>query len=1037
LLLCGVAGAQSANGKIEGKITDAVTNAGLADVVVTATSPALQGEQTVVTDSAGEFEIPQLPPGAYLLHMEKENYKPLNQPNVTVRVDKTIRVTLKIAPESLKSEEVVVVGKPPTVDVGSTQTGTTVTRDFIDNIPIAPPSGSGSGVRSFESLVNTAPGAHEDAFGVSVGGATSPENNFIVDGVNVTSPSFGLLGSSVSIDFVKEVNVITGGYMPEFGRATGGVGNVVTKTGGNEYHGDFGLYVLPGLQARQKEITSLGEAVSTRSQLKLNANLVADVGGYIIKDKLWFYVGLEPSITQQDITRRLNKTVYQQGCPVDASGKPVASSNDPNFSSYSSASTSCSASAKGTVTDSGGDPVAQSTTPFAGSEKTYHNQSFGYQYIGKLTYLLNQDHSFTLSVWGNPSNFDGPSAGSNLTGPLTAFDQHIEGTSNDYSLHWTGSFLDKHVLADAQVSWHHESSETTPHDPDQAGAPGVLWSRPHSITDFEPDAVKFCGADDAAKQFPQCRVVGYTTGGPGFNFGLDKTVLDRYSGRISLTNLFRAAGHHEVKYGVDYELMSFDHTFGYSGDVVLRERSYGFTDYRRFGYLNGPDNPVLQDSVHAVSRTTSLAGFAQDSWRVLDLFTINGGVRWESQSLYQGDGTKVMAFPNNIMPRIGAIYDWTGTGRSKVFVNYGLFYESVPLDILDRQFPSQRTITAVRSKTKCDPRDPAQAAGICQQSGSLIPDQFKDPAEVDQYWTQTGGASTPVDPNLKGQSTTEVVAGGEYELITDLRVGATYTHREINRIVEDLSNDGGNTYFLANPGFGLAAAFPKAQRDYDAGTLYVSKTFSQKWLLTGSYTLSRLYGNYSGLFRPETGQLDPNITSDFDLIKLLANRTGPLPGDHTHNIKLYAAYEQTLTANSSLTIGGSYNGASGSPTNYLGSDALYGGGESYILPRGSGNRLPWTHDLDASFRYNYRFTDDRTLSASVDIFNLLNLQEITAIDEQYTLEDVLPIANGTKDQLANLHNIDNGGLAVKNPNFQNATSYQAPLSVRFGLKLSF
>jgi hypothetical protein len=110
LLLCGVAGAQSANGKIEGKITDAVTNAGLADVVVTATSPALQGEQTVVTDSAGEFEIPQLPPGAYLLHMEKENYKPLNQPNVTVRVDKTIRVTLKIAPESLKSEEVVVVG---------------------------------------------------------------------------------------------------------------------------------------------------------------------------------------------------------------------------------------------------------------------------------------------------------------------------------------------------------------------------------------------------------------------------------------------------------------------------------------------------------------------------------------------------------------------------------------------------------------------------------------------------------------------------------------------------------------------------------------------------------------------------------------------------------------------------------------------------------------------------------------------------------------------------------------------------------------
>lgn len=1034
LLLATTASAQSTNGQLQGKAVDAVTQAALVDVVVTATSPALQGEQVVVTDTEGEFQIPNLPPGTYLLHLEKEGYKPLNQTDLVVRIDKTIRVTLQLPPESLKAEEVVVLGKPPTVDIGSTQTGTTITPDFIKQLPVA-----GGSTRSFESLTLSAPGTQDDGFGVSVGGSTSPENNYVIDGVNTTDPQFGLIGSELSVDFVKEVNVVSGGYMAEFGRATGGVVNVVTKSGGNEFSGSVALYASPGLQARARELVRPGQAVSVRDNLRLNANLVMEVGGPIIQDKLWFYAGLTPTITQVDHVRRLNAITYRKGCPVDAEGKAVASADDEHYDHHDLNTTGCAAEAQDVATDTAGDPVYASTTPIAGSEKSYLSQTFTYQYIGKLTYAPTPDHRIALSVWGNPTTTTGPTG--DLVGPLSAFDRRVEANVNDYSLRWDGAFFDKKMLVEAVLGWHSQRQTTQPQDPANANQPGTLWVYPHSVTEFEPDAAKFCGDDDASKAYPTCRVVNYSSGGPGFNFVNEKIALDRWSGRLAATNFFRALGHHQVKYGLDYELMRFTNEWSYSGNVVFAERAAGFIDYRRFGYLRGPDDPVFINTWKSDSKTTSLAAFAQDSWRVMDLVTVNAGLRWENQQLYQGDGTRVMQFPNNVMPRVGAVYDWTGSGRSKVFANYGVFYESVPLNLIDRQFPSQTTILGYHDKTKCDPRDPKSAQGACQQPGSLINDPAKDPAEADQKWTQQGGSSTPVDPNTKGQSMWELVAGAEYELptswVADARIGLTYTHRGLNRIIEDLSNDGGNTYFLANPGYGLASGFPKPQRDYDALSLTLNKAFAKKWFLMGSYTLSRLYGNFSGLVRPESGQLDPNITSDYDLARLLENRTGVLPNDRTHNLKLFVSRELALTATSSLMLGGTYQGLSGTPINYLGADALYGPSEAFLLPRGSGGRTPWTHDVDVSFRYAYRFTEQRVLTASVEIFNVLNLQQTVSVDESWTNESVLPIKNGKPDDLKNLRNVDNGALATKNPNYGQALAYQSPLSVRLGLKLEF
>ena len=122
-----------------------------------------------------------------------------------------------------------------------------------------------------------------------------------------------------------------------------------------------------------------------------------------------------------------------------------------------------------------------------------------------------------------------------------------------------------------------------------------------------------------------------------------------------------------------------------------------------------------------------------------------------------------------------------------------------------------------------------------------------------------------MDPDLKSAANDEIVAGGEYEVLPTPGVGLNYTYRNLVRTVEDMSNDEANTYFIGNPGEGIADTFPKAKRTYHAVTVSFTKNFSDLWQAQVSYTWSRLTGNYDGLYRPEDGQLDPNLNSTFDL----------------------------------------------------------------------------------------------------------------------------------------------------------------------------
>ena len=170
-------------------------------------------------------------------------------------------------------------------------------------VPVATPQSKGSANRSIEAVAEVTPGASSDNYGTSISGTTSPENGYLVDGLSVGNPSNGTIGTPLSTEFVKEVNVISGGYMPEYGRTMGGVINAITKTGSNEFHGGaFSYYSPGGLAATPKLVSRVIGSVVGSAPLSSIWDIGADIGGPIVKDKLWFYAGID--VVDRDVRRQ-------------------------------------------------------------------------------------------------------------------------------------------------------------------------------------------------------------------------------------------------------------------------------------------------------------------------------------------------------------------------------------------------------------------------------------------------------------------------------------------------------------------------------------------------------------------------------------------------------------------------------------------------------------------------------------------------------------------------------------------------------------
>jgi outer membrane receptor protein involved in Fe transport len=1019
--------AQTGDSVIQGRVIAADTSTPITEAIVTVRSPALQGDQTVLTDSSGFYRVPNLPPGVYLVHIDKEAHSSFEQGRIQLRASTTLRVDGALVPENVKGEELYLVADAPTIDVGSSSVSTTISNEMTKRVPLSRPGGKGGAVRSFEGIAQAAPEAKADLYGTSVAGATSPENRYIIDGLVVNNTAYGIGSTPLSAEFVHEVNVVTGGYLPEYGRATGGILNVVTKTGSNELSGNAWWNVTPGfLEGSRKTIVREGITVNyEQPQVSLISDLGADVGGPLIRDKLWFYLGADLATANWDVKRNLYQaTLDPMGMPLkDTSGKII-------------------------------------TQLVPGSLLEHDAQSRSAQVLGKLTFSPTRTHALTFTTVAAPYRSGNkkaygidPTSGRpdplpEAIGEFNALALNYQNDAFDNMIKWTASSLGRRFIVDTTFGWHHENFEELPADGSTPGAStglasqsGVRYRRNdpglHSIRDFPGERVP-----DGACVEPNpmaaaaCPVLNYSSDSAGF---IRQSTLDRYQLRSMLTVVGNALGHHVIKAGVELEMVTYNISKAYAGANLYRENTRGtsFADYRNFGYLVGPDDAVLLAKHTTDTKGYTLGGFVQNSWSVLDKVTVNAGLRYDAQFLYNTFDKLGLALPNQWSPRLGFIFDPTQAGRSRIYGSYARYFQNVPLDMADRALSGEPQIVSSRSKAVCDPTDPVQARTTCRDNANL--NVVGTPEDPNQKYGILSGGTVPVDPDIKAPSVDEVVLGVEYEVVQS-RLGLAYTRRRLNEIIEDMSRDEANTYFLGNPGRGIARDFPTPVRDYDAFTLSFSRSFQDTWLAQASYTLSWLRGNYSGLFRPESEQLDPNITSDFDLISILPNRDGPLPGDRRHQVKLFGAKDWPLGPHHLLT-GIGWRSTSGAPTNYLGSHPVYGPDEVFILERGAGQRLPWNHSLDVRLGYTFSFTQHYNLTAVLDVFNLLNFQADVLRDERYTNSDVLPVAGSKDESRINGAGTFEGGTfnaaTEKNPSFGGPLRTQDPLVVQLGVRATF
>lgn len=260
-------------------------------------------------------------------------------------------------------------------------------------------------------------------------------------------------------------------------------------------------------------------------------------------------------------------------------------------------------------------------------------------------------------------------------------------------------------------------------------------------------------------------------------------------------------------------------------------------------------------------------------------------------------------------------------------------------------------------------------------------------------------------------------------------MGARFIHRQIQRVIEDISGitveqylaGSPQQYVISNPnasldifhnatlcgngpncdpgGSGYTTAsgqlgsdgrpdgFPDPRRVYNALELTGEKRFGNNWSLLANYRLSKTFGNYEGNFRNDNGQSDPNITSlfDFAFSPALADqfRVGVLPGDRRHITNLYGNY----LFFGKLNVGLGYQSLSGAPLTKLLAHPAYGNaGELPSGLRGAAGRTPWQNYLDAHVDYQVPMRSERfRLKAAADIFNITNRKTVVSVDENFEL----------------------------------------------------
>jgi hypothetical protein len=958
-------------GNIEGRITEP-GGSPLPGARVEASSSALQGTRVTVAAGEGSFRIPGLPPGRYLVTGRLEGFL-ATEAEALVPLDGSARVDLAL--KLAKSEEVTVSGEAPPIDSTSTTTGTNYRSDLTERLPVG---------RNYADIIRANPGVTTDrgetqgrSLALSIYGATSVENQWFIDGIDTTNVIKGFQGKAINSEFVEEVQVKTGGYQAEYGRALGGIVNVITKSGGNKVHGDVFTYHDRSDWLAAETVTDSDPA---RTGMRIadykKTDFGADVGGPILKDRLWLFLAADRVQAGAHVSR------YQDSELVPASQQFPLDAVDSLYS-------------------------------------------------GKLTLRVGAGTTLVATAFSDPTTNSGAGRADPRQGAFVAeeisnpdpatwqSDRKIGGT--DFGLRAEQLFGGT-AFATLQAARHQDRYELIPTYPGDS----------FRLEDFT------CEGGTLLQPCRPPPFPNFVTAGVGARpvFGWtnrNESGRDQLRGDVSLF-----LGLHDVKLGGDIqEETTKTVTFFWGGQIARRYNERGVVYYQHQFYVKSPTDLTPVDSVNE-GRTSNGSLFLQDSWKVLPGLTVNAGLRWDREDVGDYSGKTVIR-TDLFQPRLGAVWDPRRDGRTKLYASAGRFSYALPTDISARAFNASVSAVTYNFDSADRTHDPGVPGHSVPRFFGGSNDELVDPGLGGAYQDElTLGIERLLSPGFTiGLKGTYRRLGRTIEDRCDLNYNVEETSYNSCGIMNPGSD--GPVASGALPACNVldtdscdentpttlrSPASPKASRIYRGIEVLARKSFGGSGWVQASYVYSSLRGNYDGGVRGLDGQTDPGINFDFDYPQLWVNDYGRLSLDRPHSFRL----DGTWTAPFGLFVGAQFFVQSGAPTNRMGylNQYSFGGEGVFLVPRGTEGRLPTQWEANLTLGYPLR-AGPLTATLQLYVFNLFNNQIPLARDDGWSIYP-------PPDYPSSLHDPNQ---EQNNPNYGKYTARQSPRLVRAAVRVSF
>jgi len=672
--------AQGTGGRILGRVADP-TGALLGGVKVTAINQATGVGRDTQTSDSGDYVFPDLPVGTYTLSFELAGFKKDVRKSISLDVNQVI--TLNMAMQLGEAQEVVdVTSEAPLVDTTSTQLGAVVNNRSVNELPL--------NARDTYQFLQLQPGVQsqlgssggtfygsDDAGAVSVNGGRTRANNFSVNGGDANDQFVNLPTIQPTPDAIEEFRVISNTFDAEYGRNSGAVVNVITKSGTNQWHGDVYEYF------RNTVLNAQGFFNTVKPQENQN-QFGGTFGGPIKKDRTFFFISYEGRRVRQGISGQtvivptpqersgvfgggggLGGVITDQFAADALNGRPgctLAIAAEGGQMPVAGASWGnifpTDVNGNATIPAPCMDPVAVDMLRFVPAANradgvTYQavpvSADTQNQFTLRLDHHINQRQNFSFYYYfTNDANFqpfyDFQASGANIPGFGANVGSRYQQFNPSHTWTISNSLINEArftYMREGQLTFQHPQSTNLVQDSCSSPAAQAVCFNGTSDSNSGPNSI--VGQLGTSPQY------GITTGlpsnrqgvpfigvGGGFAIGNGwEGELPQVGNSFMWTDsLTWVKANHTVKFGADVRRSRFDQTLYYnvSGDFTFNsttENSVSYNDNYP-GYLLGLDDSYTQGSAQREDiRNTGVYVFAQDSWKIKPSLTMNYGLRWE------------------------------------------------------------------------------------------------------------------------------------------------------------------------------------------------------------------------------------------------------------------------------------------------------------------------------------------------------------------------------------------------------------------------